>query len=86
MKTVTVNAYTLPSYNAIALANEVDKILAKDSNNWPIGYMYELGGEIESSGKANASLGAKFPIAFLIIILLLVGQFDSIRRPLIDKV
>ncbi|MCK5196316.1 MAG: efflux RND transporter permease subunit, partial [Desulfobulbaceae bacterium] len=83
LKTVTVNAYTLPGYNAIALANEVDKILAEESKDWPIGYMYELGGEIESSGKANESLGAKFPIAFLAIILLLVGQFDSIRRPLI---
>jgi multidrug efflux pump subunit AcrB len=83
LKTVTVNAYTLPGYNAIALSNKVDKILSEESKDWPIGYMYELGGEIESSGKANESLGAKFPIAFLAIILLLVGQFDSIRRPLI---
>jgi multidrug efflux pump subunit AcrB len=83
LKTVTVSAYTLPGYNAIALANEVDKRLVADINDWPIGYMYELGGEIESSGKANESLGAKFPIAFLLIILLLVAQFDSIRRPLI---
>jgi multidrug efflux pump subunit AcrB len=83
LKTVTVSAYTLPGYNAIALANEVDKILVEDSKNWPVGYLYELGGEIESSGQANESLGAKFPIAFLTIILLLVAQFDSIRRPLI---
>jgi multidrug efflux pump subunit AcrB len=83
LKTVTVNAYTLPGYNAIALSNAVDKILAEASENWPVGYLYELGGEIESSGKANDSLGAKMPVAFLTIILLLVAQFDSIRRPLI---
>jgi multidrug efflux pump subunit AcrB len=83
LKTVTVSAYVLPGYNAIALANEVDKILVNERGDWPIGYIYELGGEIESSGKANESLGAKFPIAFLLIILLLVAQFDSIRRPLI---
>jgi multidrug efflux pump subunit AcrB len=83
LKTVTVSAYALPGYNAIALANEIDKILVENTDDWPIGYMYELGGEIESSGQANESLGAKFPIAFLLIILLLVAQFDSIRRPLI---
>jgi multidrug efflux pump subunit AcrB len=83
LKTVTVSAYALPGYNAIALANEIDEILVENTDDWPIGYLYELGGEIESSGKANESLGAKFPIAFLLIILLLVAQFDSIRRPLI---
>jgi multidrug efflux pump subunit AcrB len=83
LKTVTVSAYTLPGYNAIAAANEIDKNLIGKTTDWPIGYLYELGGEWESSGKANESLGAKFPIAFLLIILLLVAQFDSIRRPLI---
>ena len=83
LKTVTVSAYTLPGYNAIALANQIDEILANSTDNWPIGYLYELGGEWESAGKANESLGAKFPIAFLLIILLLVAQFDSLRRPVI---
>lgn len=83
LKTVTVSAYTYPGYNAIALANEIDAVLKNKTGDWPIGYLYELGGEWESSGKANESLGAKFPIAFLLIILLLVAQFDSIRRPLI---
>jgi multidrug efflux pump subunit AcrB len=83
LKTVTVSAYTLPGYNAIAMADEIDAILIGKTTDWPIGYLYELGGEWESSGKANESLGAKFPIAFLLIILLLVAQFDSIRRPLI---
>jgi len=83
LKTVTVSAYTLPGYNAIALANEIDAILGDKTDEWPIGYLYELGGEWESAGKANESLGAKFPIAFLLIILLLVAQFDSVRRPLI---
>ena len=33
--------------------------------------------------KSQASINEQLPIAFLIIILLLVGQFNSIRRPLI---
>jgi multidrug efflux pump subunit AcrB len=39
-----------------------------------------LGGELESSGKANASIAAKLPFSGLIILLLLIGQFNSIRR------
>ena len=83
LKNVTVSANLLPGFNAIAVAGELDEWLKTESESWPIGYKYELGGEIESSGKANESIGAKLPIALLVIILLLVGQFDSIRRPLI---
>ena len=68
---------------AIAITAIVDEWLKEDSKSWPIGYKYELGGEVESSGEANDSINAKLPIALLIIILLLVGQFDSLRRPAI---
>jgi multidrug efflux pump subunit AcrB len=38
---------------------------------------------VAESAKSQASINAKMPIALLIIVLLLVGQFNSIRRPLI---
>ncbi|MCG8603398.1 efflux RND transporter permease subunit, partial [bacterium] len=81
--TVTVEASLLPGYNAIATANQADVWLREQASTWPIGYKYELGGEVESSGEANDSINAKLPIAGLLIILLLVSQFDSIRRPAI---
>jgi multidrug efflux pump subunit AcrB len=83
MRTVTVQAGTTDDANAIALSLELDKWLKKESASWEIGYKYELGGELETSGEANESITVKLPIAGLIIILLLVGQFNSIRRPLI---
>jgi multidrug efflux pump subunit AcrB len=83
LKTVTINADLLPGYNAIAIAQQVDQWLAEQSREWPVGYKYEIGGELESSGKAQASIGEKLPIAALIILLLLVVQFDSLRRPAI---
>ena len=83
LKTVTVDANIEPGANAIAIANQLDAVLAPQAAGWPVGYKYELGGELESSGEANESIMAKLPIAFLFIILLLVGQFDSIRRPTI---
>jgi len=82
-KTVTIESNITAGSNAIAISAIVGEWLKEESKSWPIGYKYELGGEVESSGEANDSINAKLPIALLIIILLLVGQFDSIRRPAI---
>jgi len=83
LKTVIVSANVAPGVNAIAAAQELDKWLKSEASGWEIGYKYELGGELESSGEANESIAAKFPIAMLIIVMLLVGQFNSVRRPVI---
>jgi len=82
-KTVTVDSQLEPGFNAIAIAGQLDEWLQEESRNWPVGYKYELGGEVESSGEANESIMAKLPMAILVIVLLLVAQFDSIRRPAI---
>jgi multidrug efflux pump subunit AcrB len=48
-----------------------------------LGYLYEFGGEEETSVEANQSIAEKVPIAALIMLLLLILQFNSFRRPLI---
>ncbi len=83
LKTVTIKADVTAGVTPIAISRKMNKWLKEESKTWGIGYKYELGGEIEFSGKANAAIGEKLPIAFLIIILLLVIQFNSIRRPII---
>jgi multidrug efflux pump subunit AcrB len=83
LKTVTVAADVSGGSTPIAISQDVEAWLKKEQKNWGIGYKYSQGGEIENSGRANASIGAKLPIAGLIIILLLVGQFNSIRKPVI---
>lgn len=57
--------------------------LQKDRTAWPSSYSLIEGGESESSGDANAAIAAKLPIALMIIIMLLVVQFNSVRRPMI---
>ncbi len=83
MKMISINASITEGSNAIAIASILDTWLKEESKSWPIGYKYEFGGEMESSGKANESIAVKLPYAGLIIVLLLVIQFNSIRRPLI---
>ncbi len=82
-KTVTIESNITSGSNAIAISAIMDEWLKEESKSWPIGYKYELGGEVESSGEANEAINAKLPISMLIIILLLVSQFDSLRRPAI---
>ena len=63
--------------------NDLIPWLEEQSANWPVGYYYEFGGELESSVEAQQAIMDKVGIAFAIIVLLLVGQFNSFRRPLI---
>ncbi len=86
LKTVTLRAFVADgvSLTPIAVAQAFEETWLKPNQaQWGVGYKYGLGGEVESSGKANASITAKLPIAMFIIVLLLVGQFNSIRRPAI---
>jgi multidrug efflux pump subunit AcrB len=80
LKTVTVQSNITQGANAIAISRQIGRWLEEARGQWPVGYKYELGGELESSGQANASIVAKLPFAGLIILLLLVGQFNSLRR------
>ena len=75
-RTVTVEANVAPGTTAIGVMQEIKPWLEAQSDNWDLGYRYELGGELESSGKANASIGAQLPIAMLVIVLLLVGPIQ----------
>ena len=82
-KTVTVESALQPGYTAADINTAIEPWLEEAQQDWPRGYSYGFGGADEESEKGNRSIGAKMPIGFMIIIMLLVGQFNSIRRPLI---
>jgi multidrug efflux pump subunit AcrB len=83
LKTVTIEAGLEPGFTATQVNAILQPWLHEQQPQWPLGYVWSFGGEAETAGEANASIAAKLPIAGLIIILLLVGQFNSIRRPVI---
>ena len=83
LRTVTVEALLEPGYTATQVNEAIEPWLHEQSVDWPFGYSWEFGGEAETSGKANASIAAKLPVAGLIILLLLVAQFNSLRKPAI---
>ncbi|MFT6031795.1 MAG: multidrug efflux pump [Arenicella sp.] len=83
VKTLSLKVQLKPEFNATEVTAEIKPLLINQSELWPDGYQYELGGESSESGDAGASIAAKLPIAFLVILMLLVSQFNSIRSPII---
>ncbi|UCF68756.1 MAG: efflux RND transporter permease subunit [Acidobacteriota bacterium] len=83
LRTITVESDLAPEVTAAEITAALTPWLEEQAQAWPRGYLWEIGGEVESSGKANASISELLLTAGLIIILLLVVQFNSARKPLI---
>ena len=79
-RTVTVEAEVAEGTTASEVFVAMRPWLDAEKKSWPIGNRWEYGGEFESSEKANASIGVKLPIAGMAILLLLIWQFNSIRK------
>lgn len=80
MKTITVAS----GLENTVTANEINTLLKpwliEEQKSWPTGYRWEFGGEAETAGGANASIFEQLPTAVVIIILLLMGQFNCFRK------
>jgi multidrug efflux pump subunit AcrB len=83
LRTVTVESLLQAGYTAKDVTGALQPWMEAEAAGWPFGYTWEFGGEVETSGKADQSIGEKLPVGALIIVLLLVIQFNSIRLPLI---
>lgn len=83
LKTITVGGQIDSTITANQAFKELLPWLEAQQKDWPLTYTFELGGEYETSGKANKSIGEKLPIAGFLILLLLIAQFNSIRKAFI---
>ena len=82
-RTLSLNVQLQPEATAAEVAEVLVPWLEDVSEDWPAGHGFEIGGETEESGDANASIAAELPVAGMLILLLLVWQFNSLRRPAI---
>jgi multidrug efflux pump subunit AcrB len=83
VRTVAVSAQLDPGITAADRMSLLIPWLESQRDVWGSGIAIELGGESESSGDANTAIANKLPIAAFIIILLLVSQFNSLRKSII---
>jgi multidrug efflux pump subunit AcrB len=79
-RTRTVGAYLKTGSTASDIFKQIGPWIEKEKATWGPGYDYKFGGEDEDT---NENLGAIFkwlPVSFFLITMLLVLQFNSIRK------
>lgn len=79
-RTIKVTAYLESGYTASEITEVLTPWLEEQSLEWDKGYSFELGGEAESSAEGMSSVSDKLPLSGFIILLLLIIQFNSIRK------
>jgi multidrug efflux pump subunit AcrB len=79
-RTMTVGAYLEPGYNASDIFEAITPWMDEQKTGWDLGYNYELGGEDEDKIENLGAIFANLPLAFFLIVILLVLQFNSIRK------
>lgn len=82
-KTITVTSDVKTNYTAAEITRAISPWLNNNQNLKQKNISFELGGDAEGSADAMGAVAKKLPICFFIIIIFLIAQFNSIRKPLI---
>ncbi|WP_127714010.1 efflux RND transporter permease subunit [Halobacteriovorax sp. HLS] len=80
LRTLTLYAASGGANLAKVIKEKVQPWLDENSPKWGYGYSYEFGGEKESSSQATEAIASQLPLAGIIIILLLILQFNSYKK------
>lgn len=79
-RTMTVGAYLQPGYNADDIFEAIGPWMKEQKEGWPNGYEFEFGGEDEDTNENLGAIFSRLPLAFFLIVMLLVMQFNSLRK------
>jgi multidrug efflux pump subunit AcrB len=80
--TVTVQAKSL-TLTATELERAVEARIDAIVSELGQGFRWEWGGETETQGDSRAAIFAFVPLALLGVLICLVGQFNSVRKPIV---
>ncbi len=83
VKTMTVGAHLAQGYNAADIFEDIEPWMKEQQTTWNAGYTYEFGGEDEDTNENLSAIFSRLPLAFFLIVILLVLQFNSIRKSFI---
>lgn len=77
---ITVRSDIIDGVQAPDVTGEIWKALQPLRDAMPQGYRLEIGGAIEESEKANASIFKLFPVMFMVMLTLLMFQLQSFTK------
>ena len=79
-RTIIISSELTADGNASNVTNEIVPWLEEKSAEWPKDYTYALGGDAENSAENMGSVIKYLPLSGFIIVLLLIIQFNSVRK------
>ncbi|MCA9711978.1 MAG: efflux RND transporter permease subunit, partial [Myxococcales bacterium] len=79
-RTVTVSSDLTADGNARDVMDELTPWLDEQAASWPAGYEWSVGGDAQETAENMGAVVRYLPLSGLIILLLLVLQFNSIRK------
>lgn len=79
-RTVNISSQLSANGNAQAITASVVPVLDEQAASWPAGYSYQLGGDAQNTAENMGSVYKYLPLSGLIILFLLIIQFNSIRK------
>lgn len=79
-RSITVTSELRQGVTASEVTGKIQAWLDDHSRDWPPGYHYELGGDAENTRENMAAVIRYLPLSGCIILLLLIVQFNSLRR------
>nr|WP_293296914.1 efflux RND transporter permease subunit [Allomuricauda sp.] len=79
-RTVNVTSELRADGNASTIVDEITPWLEEQKKDWPSGYVYEFGGDSKQSEESMGSVLGYLPLSGFIIVLLLIIQFNSVRK------
>ncbi|MBK9292223.1 MAG: efflux RND transporter permease subunit [Bacteroidetes bacterium] len=80
-RVITIYSNVLEGYNPTEINNQIRNVI--DSYDFPDGYRYAFTGEQQEQAESMGFLINALLIAIAIILLILVGQFNSVIKPFI---
>ncbi|AQQ68902.1 MFS transporter [Microbulbifer agarilyticus] len=79
--TITISGDAPAGMNAMAASAQI--LDGYEDLSLPPGYRIEIGGVFEQSGDAQESLGARLPLSFLVMMVITVLLFGTVKEPII---
>ncbi|WP_460217770.1 efflux RND transporter permease subunit [Psychroserpens sp. MEBiC05023] len=79
-RTVNVTSELRATGNASAITAEITPWLVEQQNSWPQDYRFEFGGDAKQTAESMGSVIGYLPVSGFIIVLLLIIQFNSVRK------